>query len=322
MQTSPTDPDAAGATLLRFVDGREPLLVAGAGGGTALAVPGTEVAIHWLDLAGDLTPAQAAAAARLMLADASAEPLAELHVVAGRRENGLTPVALAPIARMNAWVEGDPDLIVPETLLLAPPAQGLVRRGLDHRGPGAAFSLEPELAALLGEAPVAEIGEEAFEAGLAEALADPVLNLRQGPFARRRQWKVEGGRLRRLALLVAALALVSLVVQIATIMRYSFAADRLEAEAAALGPGAGANRPAFGALAPLLFEAVRSTPNLELTRLEYRPDGSLGATVAVDNAATLAAFRARAEASGLAVEGGNLTGAGGQPTAELVLRPA
>jgi general secretion pathway protein L len=225
---------------------------------------------------------------------------------------------------MALWVEGDPDLIVPETLLLAPPAEGLVRRGLDHRGIAAAFSVEPELAGLLvGEAAVEEIGEEAFEAGLAAALADPVLNLRQGPFAKRRQWRIETGRLRRLALLAAALAFVSLVVQIATIMRYSFDADRLEAEAAALGgPRAAQDRPGFGALAPLLFEAVRSTPNVEITRLDYRADGSLGATVAVDNPATLAAFRARAEASGLAVEGGNLTSAGGQPTAELVLRPA
>ena len=319
MKTSPTDPDEGGARL-RFADGRELILVPGAG--TALAVPGTEVAIHWLDLAGDLTPAQAAAAARLMLADASAEPLGEMHVAAGRPENGLTPVALAPVARMREWVEGDPDLIVPEPLLLLPPAEGLVRRGLDHRGLGVAFSLEPELAALLGDAPAAEIDEAAFEADLAAALADPVLNLRQGPFARRRQWKVDRGSLRRVGLLVAALAIVSLVVQLATIMRYSFAADRLEAEAAALGPSRAANRPGFGALAPLLFEAVRSTPNLELTRLDFRPDGSLGATVAVDNAATLAAFRARAEASGLEVEGGNLTGAGGRPTAELLLRPA
>src|SRR6185295_2050847 len=85
MPTSPTDPADSGATL-RFADGRELVVVPGAG--TALAVPGTEVAIHWLDLAGDLTLAQAAAAARLMLADASAEPLAELHVAAGRAENG------------------------------------------------------------------------------------------------------------------------------------------------------------------------------------------------------------------------------------------
>jgi general secretion pathway protein L len=323
MPTSPTDPGHGGETVLRFAGGGEALVVPGTGPETALAVPGTEVAIHWLELAGDLTPAQAAAAARLMLADASAEPLSDMHVAAGRPENGLTPVALAPIARMTLWVEGDPDLIVPETLLLLPPAQGLVRRGLDHRGLAAAFSAEPELAALLvGDAPVETIDEEAFEAGLAAALADPVLNLRQGAFARRRQWKIDAGRVRRLALLAAALALVSLVAQIATIMRYSFAADRLEAEAAALGGPTAASRPGFGALAPLLFEAVRSTPDLELTRLDYRPDGSLGATVTVDNPATLAAFRARAEASGLAVEGGNLTSGGGQPTAEIVLRPA
>jgi general secretion pathway protein L len=323
MQTSPTDPSEEGGTLLRFADGREPLLIV-PGAGTALAVPGTEVAIHWLDLAGDLAPAQAAAAARLMLADASAEPLAEMHVAAGRPENGLTPVALVPIARMRAWVEGDPDLIVPETLLLHPPAEGLVRRRLDHRGLAAAFGAEPELAALvIGDSPVAEIDEETFEAGLAAALAEPVLNLRQGVFARRRTWKVDRGSLRRIALLAAALALVSLVVQIATIMRYNVDADRLEAETAALGgAGSAAARPGFGALAPLLFEAVRATPNAELTRLEYRPDGSLAATLSVDGAATLAAFRARAEASGLRVEGGSLAGAGGQPSAELVLRPA
>ncbi|HEV2817886.1 MAG TPA: type II secretion system protein GspL [Allosphingosinicella sp.] len=321
MPTSPTDPAESGA-LLRLADGRELIVVPGAG--TALAVPGTQVAIHWLDLAGDLTPAQAAAAARLMLADASADPLGELHVAAGRPEKGLTPIALAPIAWMQEWVAGDPDLIVPESLLLAPPAEGLVRRGLDHRGLAAAFSVEPGLAELvIGDAPVEEIGEEAFEAGLAAALADPVLNLRQGAFARRRHWKVDRSNLRRVALLAAALALVSLVLQLATILRYKFDTDRLEAEAAALGgPATAASRPGFGALAPLLFEAVRSTPNLELTRLEYRPDGSLGATLSVDSPATLAAFRARAEASGLSVEGGSLTSAGGRPSAELVLRPA
>jgi len=319
MPTSPTDSADSGA-LLRFADGRELIVVPGTG--TALAVPGTEVAIHWLELAGDLAPAQAAAAARLMLADASADPLADMHVAVGRPESGRTPVALVPAAAMAEWVTADPDLVIPSNLLLIPPEQGLVRRGLDHRGRAQAFSAEPELAALLiGEAPVAELDEAAFEAGLPAALAEPVLNLRQGAFARRRQWRIDRGSLRRVALLGGALALVSLVVQFAAIMRYSFAADRLEAEAAALGPVA-ASRPGFGALAPLLFEAVRSTPNFELTRLEYRADGSLAATVSADSPATLAAFRARAEASGLRVEGGALSGAGGRPSAELVLRPA
>jgi general secretion pathway protein L len=321
MPTSPTDSVETG-TLLRLADGRELLIVPAAGAARALAVPGTEVAVHWLDLAGDLTAAQAAAAARLMLADASAEPLADMHVAAGRTENGLTAVALAPVSRMRDWVADDPDLIVPESLLLLPPAEGLARRGLDHRGIAQAFSVEPELAALLaGDAPVANVDEAEFEAGLGAALAEPVVNLRQGAFAKKRQWRIEGDRVRRVGLLVAALLAVSLIVQLAAIMRYTRDADRMEQEAAALGPGARA-RPGFGALAPLLFEAVRSTPNLELTRLDYRADGSLAATVAVDSAATLAAFRARAEASGVRIEGGDLMTAGGRPTAELVLRPA
>jgi hypothetical protein len=117
------------------------------------------------------------------------------------------------------------------------------------------------------------------------------------------------------------LLVVSLVLQIATIMRYSFDADRMEREAAALGPAA-SPRPNFDLLAPILFDAVRATPNLQLIRLEYRPDGSLSANVQVDSAATLAAFRARAEAGGAVIEGGNLQSTAGQQGAQIVLRPA
>ena len=312
--------------MLRFADGRAELLVPTPGPArTALAVQGTEVAIHWLDLAGDLSPAQAAAAARLMLADASAAPLGAMHVAAGRVEHGLTAVALAPAALMQAWLADgrDPDLIVPDTLLLLPPAEGLARRGLDHRGLALAFSAEPELAELVAPgAPVVEVDEAAFEAGLAAALADPIVNLRQGAFARRRQWRVDAGSARRVAMLAAALLLVSLIFQLAEIMRYSFDADRMEQEAAALGPRTGPSRPNFDLLAPILFEAVRSTPNLQLSRLEYRPDGSLGATVQFDSPATLAAFRARAEASGAVMEGGAPQSLAGQQSAEIVLRPA
>jgi len=342
MKISPTDP--SDATVLRFA-GRGWLLIEGgvvaARGGpddvltttpglrTALAVPGTEVTIHWLDLAGDLAPAQAAAAARLMLADASAVPLADLHVAIGRAEAGLTPVALVPAARMADWIAADPDLVVPEPLLLPTPATGLARRdhdgaAPDYRGQAAAYSVEPDLAKLLaGDAAVTAVDDEAFEAGLAAALAAPVINLRQGAFARRRSWALDRARLRRVVLYAAALAVLTLALQVATIIRYTFAADRLEAEAAALGGPAGLElRPAFTALAAILFEAVRATPNAELGQLDYRADGSLAATILVDSPATLAAFRQRAEASGLSVESGTLTASGGRPSAELVLRPA
>jgi general secretion pathway protein L len=300
-----------------------------AGTRTALAVPGAEVTIHWLELAGDLTQAQAAAAARLMLADASAEGLGDMHVAVGSAEQGLTAVALAPNASMALWTGGDPDLILPATLLLLPPGEGLVRRETatapDYRGAAAAFSVEPEIAALLiGEAPVRVVDEAEFEAGLATALAAPVINLRQGAWARRRQWKVDASAARRVGWLVLALAVLSLVVILVQTMRYSTAAGAIEDEAARIGAGApaGDNRPGFTPVASVLFAAIQAVPNVELGRLDYRADGSLMATVTGDTPATLQALRRQIETGGLRVQEGAAQPMGARASAELLLRPS
>ena len=294
-----------------------------------LAVPGEQVAVHWLDLERGLTRAQAAAAARLMLADASAEPMSELHVAVGRPEQGLTPVALVPSERLSGWLAAAPfetDAVVPSPLLLAPPETGYVRREsgvlADYRGPAAAFAIEPELAAaIVGDAPVTTLDDAGFEAALAAILADPPLDLRQGAFAPRRRWRIESGRSRRLAALALLLGALTLGVQVAAILGYTFAADRLEAEAESLA-GSGAAGPGFSAAATALFEAVRTTPNVELTRLQYRADGSLAATVMMDSPATLTALQGRLEQSGLIVETGERRNAGGRPTADLTVRGA
>ena len=356
MPTSPADSASGTPILLAFLGeggafGRWLLLDEGgvAGQGLArdglppppvravLAAPGDQLTLHWIELAEGLAPAQAAAAARLMLADASAEPLSTMHVAVGRPENGLTPVALVPSDRMAQWLAVaaaagfDPDLVIPAPLLLAPPEQGFVRRDLeglaDYRGLAAAFTVEPELAELLVDgAPVEAVEEAQFAAGLAPILASPLLNLRQGPFLRRRQWRLEGQRLRRVAMFAILLVVLTLVAQVATILSYTFAADRLQAEADALAAtttGGGADtRPGFGAVAAILFDAVRATPNVEVSRIEYRPDGSLGATLMLDNPATFTALETRIEASGLAVEPGERRNAGGRPTADLVVGPA
>ena len=339
MPTSPTDQ----ATLLSLAGegwrlvggggvaargGPDDLVEVPAGTRTALAVPGAEVAIHWLELAGDLTQAQAAGAARLMLADASAEGLSDMHVAVGNPENGLTPVALVANASMADWVAGDPDLIVPTTLLLLPPGDGLVRREAgavpDYRGLAAAFSVEPEIAEfLVGEAPVRAVDETEFEAGLAAALAGPVINLRQGAWARRRQWKVDTGAARRVGWLVLALAVLSLVVILAQTMRYSSAASALEDEVARTGARAPAsdNRPGFTPVASVLFAAIQAVPNVELGRLDYRADGTLVAIVTGDTPATLQALRRQIETGGLQVQEGTAQPMGARATAELLLRP-
>jgi general secretion pathway protein L len=301
-----------------------------------LAVPGEQVTVHWLELSEGLTLPQASAAARLMLADVSAEPLAEMHVAVGRAENGLTPVALAASRQMAAWLDlaigsgVDPEIIVPMPMLLQPPEQGFVCRELgqvsDYRGPAAAFALEPELAeAMIAGALCSSIDRADFEAGLPTVLAMPQLNLRQTAFARRRQWKLQAPRMRRVAMLALAFALLSLVVQVAEILSYTFAADRIQAEAdamAAQAPGRADSAPGFGVAASVLFDAVRATPNVELARIDYRRDGSLVATVMLDNPATLSVLQSRIEAGGMRVEPGVPRNAGGRPAADLTVGPA
>ena len=302
--------------------------------GVAAVVPGEEVGLHWLDLPAGLAPAQAQAAARLLAADVSAQPLADVHVAAGREGElgALRPVALAPIAAMERWLETvralglEPDLIVPDTALLPVPEEGFTRFDRDGialwRGPEAAVALEAELAELVvGDAPVALLDFAAFEAALPAQLARPLVNLRQGPFARRREWRLQGPRLRRLAILALLLAVATLALQLAQIMAYTLAADRAEEEtrriaATALSRSPGAAGAAdltrrlaelrgggvgFGTIAGAVFAAVQAAPNIELAALTFGVDGSLRITARADTPASFNELAARIEGAGFSV---------------------
>jgi general secretion pathway protein L len=317
--------------------------------------PGDEVSLRWLDLPAGLSPAQAAGAARLMAAEYSAQPIDQLHVaVGGESADGAGRcVGLVPLDTMRAWLAGleeagfDAGRLIPETLLLPAPAEGFATWDAGplrlYRARDEAFVAEPELGELLvaGRSAVA-LGDGAFEAGLAEALEQAPLDLRQGPFARRRDWRVAPARARRLAVLAAALLLVSLAVQVAAIARYNFAADEAEAElgrvaAAALPRSSGVTNPeaeltrrlaelrgggaGFGATVGALFEAVKATPNVELTALAFAPDGTLRATAQADAPAAIEALRQRVEASGFAAEAGPPRSGGGRRVADLIVRP-
>jgi general secretion pathway protein L len=317
----------------------------------AAIVPGEAVALHWLEIPAGLAPAQGLAAARLAAADVSLQPLADMHVAVGSDGDGaLRPVALVPALAMAGWIGKlqeaglDPDLILPEPLLLAPPPEGFVRyvRGATplYRGRADAFSVEPELAELvLADAPVADVPDEAFEGGLTAAIADPVVNLRQGVFAKRRRWTIEWPLVRRLAALASALLLVTLAIQVVLIFRYTFETDRLESERARIASAAlpgisAANAPerlgqrmaelgatgGYGTLASAVFAAVQAAPGVTLTALNYDRDGALRATLQADNPATIAAIQQQLGSSGLAVSAGLPRSGGGRPTLDLTVR--
>ena len=213
-----------------------------------LAVPGDQVAVHWLELDEAIwRAAQAAAAARLMLADASAEPLSEMHVAVGRAERGLTPARLVPGA---GWRAGSRRRRRPGSIRTRSfPSRCCWRRRRTGfvRAIGAGADLSRSCGGVQPRARARRPADRRsggrddrrgeFEADLGVRLAAPPLNLRQGPFARRRQWKVESAAAPDRAARHRA-GRCRLVVQVAAILRYTFAADRIEAEASALAADA------------------------------------------------------------------------------------
>ena len=298
-----------------------------------LILQGDEVAIRWIELPA-LTDAQAAAAARLAIADHNIGAPDTLHVAIGEVHGGRRMVATIDadlLGRWLAWAQAigiDPDHIIPLPLLLAygegapriwtRPGLSVVR-GHDH-----AFAVDPDLAPVILGAVEAEAMDDAqFEAELPAALAVLPIDLRQGRFVRRRVWRIDDAWKRRMKRLAIAAAILLVAIPIARIGRIAFDGWRMEREASRVarlalgreslpegphaamtaraealrGPGMG-----FSNGAALLFDAVRQTPNVELTDLDFSAEGVLTASVAGASAADVSALVGRLSQSGLAIE--------------------
>lgn len=303
-----------------------------------LAAPGERIALRWLDIPDELTPAQTLAAARLAMAGGAIPSEAEMHVAVGASEGGRRCAGMVAADEVEAWIATlaahglAPERIIPEPLLLLPPAAGYRRRDGEvrssFRAAAEAFTIEPAIAAVVvGEAPVEPVGEAAFEAGLAEAIARAPLDLRQGRFAPRRSWRVDRKQVRRIGLLAVALLCVTLALPVAEMLRYGQATGRLEREVQALGvasgrsPGAAApsRQMGFAPMSSVLFEALRATPNIELAALHFAP-GTLAVTARADSPDTIGWFRERVAQSGYRVEVGATQQVGGRHQAALTVR--
>lgn len=313
-----------------------------------LVLAGSEVTMRLLDLP-PLTEAQARAAARIAIGEDSLGPIDALHIAIGPLHGGHRLAAAIAHERIGAWIEWasradlDPDHIVPLPLLIAygeGPARVWARPGRTLvRGPLEAFAIEPELAeAVLGDSPREAIEDTVFESELPAALATLDLDLRQGPWRRRRAWRVDAGWRNRMIRYAVAAAILVALIPVARLGRIAWEGHRLRGEAARVaqatldlpempaypreamqrrlerlqGPGMG-----FVDGAAVLFGAVRQTPNVELADLRFDETGMLTANVRANSSADLAELVRRIGSSGLVVE----TGAGaGQGLSNLTVR--
>lgn len=316
--------------------------------------PADAVALHWADLPSR-SAAQAAAAARLLAAEASAAPVTDLHVAVGEPEDrdgapSDRSIGVVGAEAMRHWLARlaelgiDPVAVVPAPMLVPAPAEGFARAELGGegvvRGPASGFADEARITELLtgGSAPVTLGRGE-----IAAALADPKiwLDLRQGAFARRRKFAIDWRHLRRLAWYAGAILLATLSIDAVRLAKYGFGIDVIEARADALarqglprgatvtdstrqlgerltglrGPGQG-----FTATTAAVFAALQAIPGSELTALSFESNGDLRLGVTTATEAAVTDLKRAIERAGFAVDAGTFTSAGGRVSGEFVVR--
>jgi general secretion pathway protein L len=320
---------------------------------TLVAVaPADAVTLHWAELPSR-SPAQAAAAARILVGEASVTPLADLHVAVGQ-EAGVAerPIGVVSNARMREWlaqlasVSADPVAIIPAPMLLPRPDQGYVigdfgAGGRVVRGLSSGFADEEGLTGLItGDATVEILDREALEAATIAALADPPLDLRQGAFAQRQVFAIDWALVRRLAWLLVAIMSVTLLITLVQIMRYNSTADALEAKADMLarqglprgetvndagsqltdrltrirGGGAG-----FSQTAAAIASAVSAVPGAEITGLTFDATGKLRVNVTTQTQGQIKDLQDRIVAAGFEAEPSVFSGSGNRFTGSFTV---
>jgi general secretion pathway protein L len=343
----------AGATIVARGEGvPDPLAEAEVPRVVSIA-PADAVTLHWAELP-DRTTAQAVAAARLAVAEATAAPLADLHVAVGREgSEHERPIGVVSIERMRAWLASlaaagiDPDAMVPAPLLLPRPADGYVRADIaGHgvvRGATSGFADEARLTALVaGDTPPETLDRDAVEAAIVARTTAPALNLRQGAFAKRRRRAIDWALVRRLGWLAAAIVIVTLLISVFRIIRTDMTADGINARAdllaeQALPSGATVTDPqrqviarlagirgaglGFSRTAAAVFGAVQAVPGTELTALSFDETGTLKVSVTAQNEAAANDLKRRIEALGFTVDASAFTPSAGQLSGDFTVTP-
>lgn len=314
-------------------------------------VPARDVTVRSL-LLPDLSDAQANAAARLAMAEHSLTPVEALHVAAGPAdEDGHRTVVAIEAARVTerlvslADVGLDPDRLLAAPLLLPVPETGYIRATFDEetvvRGRDAALLDDDVLSRfLIGNDQVVTFDRPAIEQALARSVDGVNADLRQGPFAKRRNWAIDKARLRRFAVMALVLGLLILAIQIVLVVRTNMTASAIEADnkeraAAVLPPGTVVTDPAlqvearltavegagggFTPLASAFATAVNATPNVELGSMIFDGQGGLRATVRAGSPADLDAVEARIAAAGLRANAGPIVANQGRPYRDITV---
>jgi len=314
-----------------------------------VVLSGADVGARWMDLPqGSLAQARSAAVFRLR--DELAIDEGELHVAVGATdEHGQALVSWILPARLQQALDAAerydlrPLAAVPDYFLLPSgeiPVMAAFGRRLAVRGRDVAFSVEPELAAvLLGDRQHRYVPADDLDALLLDHAQEAPIDLLQGRFA---SGVSEPSPVKRRPLMLAAAVLLSpLILLGAEVARSQLTAARLEEEArssaVALVPKAARYEDAagfaltelsrrrdggFARLVARYLGAVRSVPGLSLDTLVYGGDGDLRSAVSYAAYSDMDELRKAAARGGLSLVEQSTITEGARTTSDLIIRSA
>ena len=304
-----------------------------------------------------LSPRQAEAAARLIAAEDSVTPAADLHVAVGDADgDGQRPLIALDRSALRRWLDGfaalglEADAIAPAPALMPAPDDSqtwiVADIGTERilRSRDTAFIDDPVLTRhIIGDAAtVTEIAPERIDAALVAACDAPPLDLRTGTFAARPASWLTSALLRRMAWLIGAIIVVSLAIGIARWVRVGLETRALDAEAVAeassvLRPAPATVEQALPALdarlaalgggsgnlaSPLaaLVAAMEPVPNVAVDALQWRGDGTLTVTLGAPRMDDINPVLLTLQANGYIVTAQPRSGTDGRALGDITIR--
>lgn len=320
-----------------------------------LVPPAARTALHWIDHP-DMPVLQGRAAARIAALDDSLALSDNLFAAADRNDDPDRAHVVAVTARedMAGWLlqaqhHGlDPDIVLPAPLLIDAPEEGAVAGVLPGgerilRGGALGLVDEPDLrSAMIADAPVAMLDEDAALAGAIRALDLPPLNLRQGDFAKRRGPVIDRALVRRAAILIGFILLASLLMSLVTIVKYHAATARLDEETLDLArkqvPAAesaaqaqamlnarllsrGEPSASFTGRFAALMTSLQGVPDASVTRLSRAPDGTISLTLSTPSVEALNSLLIAVQQGGFTIGTPVTRNEGGRISADIQVMP-
>ncbi len=278
----------------------------------ALVAP-EDVRCQWFMLP-DVQGRQAESVAKLR---ATEQSLGLVHCSAGTDYDDVVATATIASEVMQVGLDAlsarglNPDIVLPFALSLSVHSDGISKAEMDGLSVlrGTQFAIPDDAVLrdlLIRDAHIENVDADALRSMLISASAAPLLNLREGVFAKRERavWITPEQNIwvRRL---LAALVIVTMLVTLATLAKYWTATasennaalaaaqkidpaiediDQAESMLAASLNRQGKTHGSFAPLSAALWRSVKASPNVSVRELRYTPDGILTVVLAAPTA--------------------------------------